>query len=61
MEKERYIIVKGSVSGHCCFDYSIVDSEQKEQDWGVDNKVICETFYKEDADLICNSLNKYKQ
>jgi len=53
---ERYSIVEESLSGHCCFEYTVVDNEILREDgkpsW------ICETFEKEEAELICNALNK---
>lgn len=48
----RYVIVEESISGHCCFSYSIIDSTKSNK------QAICETFTRVDAELICNALNK---
>jgi len=58
----KYIVVDESVSGHCCFKYSVVDDTQKE--WNEDFKryfygdPICETYEQADAQLICKLLNE---
>ena len=56
---KRYIIVKGSHSAHCCFDYSIMDTSQGKSEYSPDRWAycVCECFYEEDAELICNKLN----
>ena len=55
----RYIIIKGSRSGHCCFEYTIVDTKKglnrNMDSW---NNQVCETFGVKDAIKICSSLNK---
>ncbi len=58
----RYIVVDESVSGHCCFEYSIVEASTKIWDdvfkrYFYDNP-ICETYEQEDAQLICKLLNE---
>ncbi len=56
----RYIIVNGSQSAHCCFEYTIVDTwagkEQFEHrsSW---NRTMCEVFVEEEAKTICDALN----
>ena len=51
----RYKVIEGSNSGHCCFDYSVIDTDKNTP---FEDGRICETFYKPEADLICNALNK---
>lgn len=51
-ENNRYKVVRESVSGHCCFDFTIIDTTITEN-----YKSICETFYQEQADAICDALN----
>jgi hypothetical protein len=53
----RYIIVDESMSAHCCFQWSIVDTTagKDDEEW---TKHICEGFREEDAQLICDALNK---
>lgn len=51
MNKPEYFLIYTSWSGHCCFDYSIM---RKEKDGTT--RMICETFRKEDADLILSAL-----
>ncbi len=56
----RYIIIKESTSGHCCFGYSIVDTtwgtESYEDSW---KRRMCETFEAKEAVEICDALNKH--
>lgn len=58
----RYTVEKGSDSGHCCFQWSVIDTSIV---LGVhvsnDNyyyKCVCECCDEEDAENICNLLNK---
>lgn len=55
----RYIIIQGSISGHCYFDYTIVDTKEGKDTCGDWENLICETFDKEDAIKICTALNKH--
>lgn len=48
---DQFTMVKGSVSAHCCFDYTIVEKGNTEMG-------VCECFYEKDAKMICNALNK---
>lgn len=55
----KYVIFEDSLSGHCCFGYSIVDTTEGNN---VDQLLhkglnICETFDVEDAIKICKALN----
>lgn len=43
-----YYKVKGSESGHCCFDWTVVNSS---------GDSVCECFDEEDADRIVKALN----
>lgn len=57
----RYKIVKGSESAHCCFDYTIVDSDtisMTYRDGSVDYKTMCECFDLEEAQVILDALNR---
>lgn len=60
-ENTRYIVIEDSVSKHCCFEYSIIDTAAGKEDYG-DYKPwkrsMCETFNKTDAEIICESLNQ---
>ena len=60
-ENTRYIIIEGSFSQHCCFGYTIIDTAAGKEDYG-DYKPwkrsMCETFEKEEAEIICNALNE---
>jgi len=56
---ERYKVVEGSQSGHCCFDYTIVDMNNK--GWYEDEyESVCECFQLGDAELIVKALNFYE-
>jgi len=57
---DRYIIIKKSISAHCCFGYTIIDTKggkwmTKQCYW---NRSMCEAFEKEEAIEICTALNK---
>jgi hypothetical protein len=55
----RFIVIEKSLSSHCCFGYTVVDTKEGKEDYGdYWKKSMCETFDKEDAEIICNSLNK---
>ena len=63
----RYIVKPYSQSGHCCFEYTVVDTTlpvifHGEQYIGRDGnpqfEPICECFDEQDAKLICDALNK---
>ena len=58
---DRYIIIEESFTGHCCFGYSIIDTKAGKVHYGDYSnwkKSMCETFDKEEAEIICESLNK---
>lgn len=61
----RYIIMEGSISAHCCFEFSVLDTTKPEiiggkHFEGLKGKhyeAVCECFDEKSAILICNSLN----
>lgn len=53
----RYKVSKGSRSGHCCFEYTVIDSAINNQ-WDKGH-TMCETFSEEDALTIQMALNYY--
>lgn len=61
----RYRVVEGSQSGHCCFDFTVVDTDRPEiiggKPYVVDGvphyEAICECFGREDADAIAAAMN----
>ena len=53
--RNRYKILAGSQSAHCCFDWTVVDLTRKAR---CNNfHAVCETFNKNDAITICKALN----
>lgn len=63
---ERYAIIPGSDSGHCCFEFTVVDMyNSKEQTYTYTYKdekyweyaVMCECFDLESASKVCEALN----
>lgn len=56
----RFIIVAESVSAHCCFEYSVIDTKEGKKTYGdYWKKIMCETFDKDAAVMICYALNQY--
>lgn len=55
MPGDRYKVVAGSSSQHCCFDYTIVDTGNLDG-FGFPES-ICECFEVEDATLVAAALN----
>jgi hypothetical protein len=63
----RYKIVDGSLSAHCCFEATVVDTTKPEivngehykniHDHQLQYEPVCECFTREDAEVICNALN----
>jgi len=60
-KEERFIVKDGSNSGHCCFEYSVIDTYRKPfkyDDGGISEPyAVCECFYKQEAEEICRALN----
>jgi hypothetical protein len=62
---ERYKVVDGSLSAHCCFEATVVDTQKPVMLGGVPYirdgeprfESVCECFEVEDAELICAALN----
>ena len=50
-KEERFTVLEESFSGHCCFEYTVVETKS-------DGKALCECFEKEHAEIICNALNQ---
>ena len=63
--KDRYKVELGSQSGHCCFEYTVVDTTKPYMVAGKQYRDrfqgICECFDKGIADQICEALNKQQQ
>lgn len=58
--KNRFIIIAESVSNHCCFGYTIIDTKEgKDAQCKYWKKSMCETFDKEESMIICYALNQY--
>ena len=57
----RFKIVDESVSNHCCFSHSVIDTATKADYGGIrsDYVVMCECFDEESAQMICDALNKF--
>lgn len=63
---KRYRVIDGSVSNHCCFEYTVVDSAVEMSDYnhyylskyGYIFEVLAECYTKEDAERVCDALNK---
>jgi len=56
----RYIIIEESISSHCCFEYTIVDTSGGKESYGdYWKRKMCETFEKQEAIEICTALNNY--
>jgi len=55
---ERYVIIEESFSGHCCFEYSVIDTSIRKDADPYRKRCICETFHKENAEIVCEALNK---
>ena len=48
--KNRYAVVAESVSAHCCFEATVIDTKEN-------YNYTCECFEQEDAIKIANALN----
>jgi len=54
----RFVIIEESFSGHCCFEYSIIDTSISVDADPYRKRCMCQTFDKDNAEIICNALNK---
>jgi hypothetical protein len=55
-ENERFQVVDGSDSGHCCFEVSVIDTSRPKN--GRLSQCVCECLEEEDAKLIARLLNQ---
>lgn len=55
----RYQVVQESVSGHCCFEASVIDTERPSA--GASAQMVCECFDISDAEMIAAALNATKK
>lgn len=55
----RYKVLAGSQSGHCCFDYTVVDTLKPHPVYASQGlfDAICETFSEEEAHAVARALN----
>jgi len=55
----RYKVIEDSQSGHCCFDWTVVDTETPHSVYASLGlfEAVCECFEKEQAKLVCAALN----
>lgn len=53
---ERYKVVEGSESGHCCFGATVVDTQTSNPSLFCD-ELVCECFDMESAQKIADALN----
>lgn len=55
----RYKVLVGSQSGHCCFDYTVVDTLKPHPVYASQGlfDAICETFSEEKAHAVARALN----
>ena len=55
----RYKVLAGSQSGHCCFDYTVVDTLKPHPVYASQGlfDAICETFREEKAHAVARALN----
>lgn len=60
----RYEVIEGSESVHCCFGATVVDTE-RDRFAGLNMPrrphLMCECFDLEDAQRICDALNKLEE
>jgi hypothetical protein len=57
MATAQFIIIEESLSGHCCFEYTIVDTQQGKVESGGWKGRVCECVEKDYAEMICKALN----
>lgn len=63
--ENQYKVINKSESGHCCFEYTVVDTSKpymvNGQHLNSKFEPMCECFEEEQAELICKVLNAYKE
>lgn len=61
MDQQRFKVVKGSQSCHCCFEATVVDTTKPVMIGGEHYEgqfePVCECFEVEDAETVCHALN----
>lgn len=57
MNGPRYQVVEESQSGHCCFDFTVVDTQTPHPLYRDLFDAVCECFEAEQAELIAAALN----
>lgn len=59
---KRFIVIEKSLSAHCCFTHSVIDTSEGKELEGTEfegwKKAICETMDAGDAECICDALNE---
>ena len=59
----RFKVIEGSATAHCCFRFSAADTDKPEKDGDgsvIPNEfeIVCECFKKDYAEMIVSALNK---
>lgn len=54
---ERYKVVEGSSSAHCCFEATVVDTQTPHSIYSDESIWVCECFELESAQKIADALN----
>lgn len=59
----RYQVVEGSQSGHCCFEFTVVDTSSKRGLYREDDQheAVCECWEEEIAQKIAAALNAQEE
>ncbi len=56
---ERYKVIEGSQSCHCCFEWTVVDTSRSMEYTESGYPAVCECFDRADAEEICIALNAF--
>lgn len=59
---QRYQIMNKSITAHCCFSHTIMDTTKPQDysdEFGEHFDPVCECFSEEDAQLVCQALNQF--
>ena len=54
---KRFIIIERSISNHCCFTYTVVDTQKGKPETDYWEGNVCECFERDYAQKIVTSLN----
>lgn len=61
-KNKRFIVLNGSESAHCCFEFTVIDTSKGKEDYGdYWKETVCETFEKKHAIMICDALNQLQK